>query len=296
MAVKLARYIFVRVRGRIVPIRKGLQRATKSQNKLADKINKFKDADKEFRELKKIMPKRSFPKQQKMAKLLQDRITKRGLKKVGSGVDFDVFKRKSSNDFVIKMEKVYGGRKTKGTSATKFNKRFKELSDKIAVTKTLSDNLPNYGIPTLETEIIRLKKGRRGILQKFVKEKRSSSDFLRREGKRIKDDHGLDLDIHRGNVINDTLIDTGGNLAKSKITEIDDAAKELLGIDSYYGTNIKDVYKKSTIMSDEAIIQGQSKGALRRINAMIKKGYRFKRSGKNEYDLVPKKLKKLRKK
>jgi hypothetical protein len=40
MAVKMARYVFKKIRGRIIPIRVDLERATKSQNKLVDALLK----------------------------------------------------------------------------------------------------------------------------------------------------------------------------------------------------------------------------------------------------------------
>lgn len=292
MAVKLARYVFKRIRGRIVPIRIGLERATKSQNKLADKVNKFKDADSAFREAKKISPMRKFPEMQKQASKLQKLIKKEDFKKIGSGVDFDVFGRKKANDFVIKTEKVLGGKVTKGTANKAFTRKYPELADKLAVNKTLGDNLPDFGFDTVRSEILRLKKGRRGILQEFIPKKRfdGSNHYIRQQDRFFRRDHGLSLDVHAGNVINNgnTLVDTGGALSKSSIKELDDVGKEVLGIDNNFGTNIKDVYNKSTIMSDEALLSGQSKKLLRKVNAMIKKGYRYKKSGPNEYKLVKK--------
>lgn len=262
MAVKFSKYIFVKIRGKIVPIRKGLERASKSQNKLVDKLVKAEKT-------KKV----------------------KGLEKLGSGVDFTAFKNKNSNDYVIKLLKKWAGKKTKGTSNKYFNKRWPELKDKFAVHKALGDNLPNYGIPTYESEIIRIKKSERGVLQEFVSKKQmgevKKSFGTQREAERIKRNSGLDIDAHYGNLDkHGRLVDTGGNLMKSRVRDIDDTAKELLGIDTYYGTEVKDLYKKSTVISDEAILSGQSKKALREINRLKKKGYKFKKSGKNEYKLV----------
>ena len=294
MSVKLSRIIFKRIRGKIIPIRKGIQRATKSQNKLADQLNKFKNASKEFREAKRMSPKRTFFDLSKKKIINQRPILKGDFKKIGSGVDFDVFGRKSSKDFVIKMEKIRGGRATKGTGNKAFTRRWPELSDKVAVHKALGDNLPDFGFSTIPSEIIRLRKGRRGILQDHLNPKRFKGASFRfvDEGKRFERNSGVNLDIHSGNVVDNwTLSDTGGALSKSRVTDLDDIGKEVLGIGNNFGTNIKDVYKKADILSDTALIQGQSPKTLRKINALMKKGYGFRRVGKNEFKLSPKKIK-----
>ncbi len=169
MAVKLARYVFRKIRGRIIPIRKGLERATKSQNKLADQY---------------------------------------------------------------------------------------------------------WGIPTIPSEIIRLKRGKRALVQELIPKKKlywesatrrdtGYFDNIRRMAKRIKGDNGIDLDIHGGNVTTrGFLLDTGGNLRNTKLRSLDDAGKEILGVNGGFGTQVKDLAGKSTIMSDTALIEGQSKKSI----------------------------------
>lgn len=293
MAVKLARYIFKKIRGRIIPIRIGLDRASKSINKLVDKVNKYHDVSKGVREAKRISPKRK-PNVDELMKVIkaQTKIRKKGLKKIGSGVDFDVFKRSVADDFVIKTNKLYGFNRTKGTANKEFTKRWPMLKDKYAVHKVVGDNLPDYGIATIPSEVIRLKKGRRGVLQEFLSKKRfkGADHYQRQQDRYFKRDHGLSLDVHAGNVVDNAyLADTGVALIKSRATAIDSTGLEVLGIKNNYGTKLKEVYNKSTVMSDEALLSGQSKKMLRKINAMTKKGYRYKKIGSNEYKLVKKK-------
>lgn len=283
MSVKLARYVFKKIRGRIVPIRKGLERATKSQNKLVDALIKDPEG--------KLSSEKAIKKFKKVGKFKIE-----GVKKLGSGIDFTVFKRPESNDFVIKKLKKVGGKFTKGTSNERLIKKYPELEDKLAVNKALADNLPNFGIPALENEIIRLKKGERGILQRYIPEQKNynpsrDEEFKRlvREGQKIKIEHNLDIDVHAGNIRQGMLIDTGGNLKKSKV-KMDDTAKELLGVEGYWNTRVKDLKNKSTVMSDEALLAGQSPKITRKIEALKKKGYRFRKVGKNKYELVRKKI------
>jgi len=295
MSVKLGRYIFKRIRGRIIPIRVGLERASKSENKLADLLNKHKDADSEFRNLKRIMPKRKFPTEQKLSSKLQSLIKKQGLEKVGSGVDFDVFARRNSRDHVFKMNKIWGGKITKGTSNKSFNKKWPEMEDKLAVHAAVGDNLPDFGVMTERSEIIRLKRDRRALTQRFkkittnpTKTQRIANSQLHHEANKLGMNHGIDLDPHAYNIYDGDLVDTGAALSKMSPKHIDAVGKEILGIEGHWNTKVKDIANKASIMSDEALLSGQSKKILRKINAMKKEGFRFKRVGSNEYKLVKK--------
>lgn len=254
MSVKLSRYVFKKVGGSIIPIRKGLELATKNQSELSRKIV---TGSKQF----------SFPE----------------FNKLGSGIDFTAYR---SNDDVIKVLKKWGRKTTQGTSNKVFTKNWPEFSDKIAVTKALSDNLPNFGIPTQESRIIRLSKKTRGILQDYVPDEKPMSygDYIKREAGHIKREHGLNLDAHSGNIRNGVLIDTGANLKKSIFSKVknSDTAKELLGRQTYYGTQVKDIVNKSDVISEMAAVEGQSPSILRKLAALKKKGFRFISKGKNE--------------
>jgi hypothetical protein len=213
------------------------------------------------------------------------------LKNLGSGIDFTTYTRSNAKDFVIKKRKIWGTRETQGTRNRYISQKHREFDDKYAVHKALGDNLPNYGVPTEPSEIIRLKKGERGILQRYInmeKGKGKGLAHINREANFINRNYGVDIDAHYGNIADGRLIDTGGNLKRSHMRRMDDAGRELLGIETWHGTQVKDIAGKSTIMSDEALLSGQSKKMLRKVNAMLKRGYRYKRTGPNEYKLVKK--------
>lgn len=258
MSVKLSRYLFKKIGGKIVPMRKGLELATKTQSELAEKIvTKSKDF--------------SFP----------------GFNKLGSGIDFTAYR---SGDDVIKVQKTWGRNTTRGTSNKWFNKQWPETKDKLAVTKALSDNLPNFGIPTEESKIIRLSKGKRGILQRYVDENtdyiphRNEKAWLAREAEKLLKDHGLNIDAHGGNIRSGRVIDSGGNLLKSQIKKVrgSDTAKEILGLEGHYNTLIKDHVNKAEVLSQRAAIEGQSPAILRKLNSLKKKGWKFVSSAKSQ--------------
>jgi hypothetical protein len=274
MSVKLSRYVFRKIGGKIVPIRKGLEVATKSQSKLAEMILNDPDGKKNAKKVVSFFEKRN-------------KNPKEWLFKIGEGVDSRAFMRMPAQDFVIKVPKG-----TKGTEASKaLMKRYPEVKDKLAVAKAIADNAPNYGIPMTETNIIRLSKSKRGLLQKYITNKRDEpSGWIIREGEKVFKNEGLNLDIHNGNIIDGTVIDTGAALNKTRVTKLTDAGKEILGVEGYWNTKVKDLVGKSTVMSEKAVIEGQSPKALRKINQLLKSGYKFKQTGKNQYKLYPHKL------
>lgn len=278
MSVKLSRYVFKKIGGKIIPVRKGLEIATKSQSKLAEMIANDPDGKKSARSLISFFKKTG-------------KVKPYGLRKIGSGVDSNAFVRKESQDFVIKTQRVI-----RGTSATNGLLQYPELKDKLAVSKAIADNAPNFGIPMLETDIIRISKSKRGLLQRYIKKKPDTPSSIREshrlsfESVKIKTNEGLDLDIHNGNIINGNVIDTGGNLSKTKIKDLTEAGKEILGLKGYWNTKVKNYVGKANILSEKAAIEGQSPKALRKINQLLKSGYKFKKTGKNDYKLYPHKL------
>lgn len=248
MSVKLGRVVFRKIGGRIVPIREGIKLANAAVSQLGDEV--LKAASK----------------------------AKGAIKKIGSGVDFNVFKSKT-DDIVMKLPKL-----TKGTSNPAFLKRFPHTSDKLAVSKVLSENLPNYGFPTVETDIVRISKSKRALVQEFIKKNsdyipdRNANTYLQRESEKLLKEHGLNIDAHAGNLAKGSLIDTGGNLKKSRVKDVarSSTAKEILGIENHWGSTLKDYFNKSKILTETAALEGQSGSALRRVNALKKKGYRLK--------------------
>lgn len=268
MSVKLSRYVFRRIGGRIIPIRKGIEQASKQINKLAKEVLNTPVSLKTGEPSKKYL--------------------------VGRGIDFNIFGKKSS--IVMKIP-----RNKNGTSSKVFKKHYPETSDKVALSKAVSDNLPNYGIPTVEQEVIRFKGKLKAIVQPKVKTAQNAIDrqkslrnyrYYMNEAKSYKSKHGLNIDAHSGNFdMKGNLIDTGVNLKTSSYTKVkySDTAKEILGIENNWGTTIKDNMNPK-VLTDEALLSGTSSKALKKINALMKKGYKYKQSGKNEYKLVFHKL------
>lgn len=264
MSVKLSRYIFRKIGGRIIPIRQGIKQASKQINRVANEAL-------------------SIPKSLKSGDPAKKHI-------VGRGVDFNVFGKKSSIVLKIPRDKV-------GTSSKVFKRHYPETSDKVALSKAVSDNLPNYGIPTVEQEVIRFKGKIKAIVQPKVKTATTPMDrqkalrnyrYYMDEAKTFKKKYGLNIDAHSGNFdMRGNLIDTGVNLKTSSYKQVknNDTAKEILGLENAWGTSIKEA-GKTKVLTDVALQEGVSKKALRKINALIKKGYKYKRTGSNEYKLV----------
>lgn len=259
MSVKVGRYVFVRIRGRIVPIRKGIEVASKAVTELAD-------------EAKNLLSMK--------------------VKKIGAGVDFKVFAKTENPDFVLKFPK-----NTKGTSNKAFLKAYPETKDKLAVARTLGENLPNYGIPTIESKILRIGKGKdnRVLVQEFQKVDTPSqylnknSQHLRRESEKLLKEHGLNIDVHAGNVTDKGyIVDTGGNLLKSKVRLVKNSrtAEEILGIDNYYGANLKDFYNKSEQITETVAVESKSSAVLRKLNSLKKKGFRLKSDDGENFKLL----------
>lgn len=270
MSVKLSRYVFRRIGGRIIPIRQGIKQASKQINRVAKEVLNTPVSKKTGEPFKKFL--------------------------VGRGVDFNVFGKKSSIVMKIPRNKT-------GTSSKVFAKHYPETKDKVALSKAVSDNLPNYGIPTVEQEVVRFKGKLKAIVQPKVKTASSSIErqkalknyrYYMDEAKTFKKKYGLQVDAHSGNFdMKGNLIDTGVNLKTSSYRQIknDDIAKEILGLENSWGTTIKDNMNPK-VLTDEALLSGTSSKALRKINALLKKGYKYKQTGKNEYKLVFHKLRK----
>lgn len=268
MSVKLSRYIFRKIGGRIIPIREGIKQASKQINRVANEAIRTPVSLKTGEPAKKLL--------------------------VGRGIDFNVFGKKSS--IVLKIP-----RNKSGTFSKVFAKHYPETKDKVAISKAVSDNLPNYGIPTIKQEVIRFKGKIKAIVQPKVKTSITPMDrqkalrnyrYYMDEAKTFKKKYGLNIDAHSGNFdMKGNLIDTGVNLKTSSYKQVkyNDTAKEILGLDNPWGTSLKDA-GKTNVLTDIALQEGVSKKALRRINDLIKKGYKYKKSGPNEYKLVFHKL------
>lgn len=257
MSVKLSRYIFRRINGRIIPIRKGIQQAEKIVSELADEVLKAKRSVRTGEPSKKAL--------------------------LGRGVDFNVFALKNNLVNVLKVP-----RNTVGTQNKTLVKHFPELKDKIAVSKAASDNLPNYGIPTVEQKVVRIKGKLKGILQDRVfpyehvsqwdrnsqKKAYNAVEFYKGQAERLSRETGLHLDAHYGNFSDKgELIDTGLNLKKVNLATLkrNDMAREILGIETNWGTSVKEAGKPE-MLTDQALEYGHSRKALKKLNALLKSG------------------------
>lgn len=282
MSKKLAGYVFRRIHGRIVPIRKSLHMAAKEISDAASKVISSKYRHK-------------AP----------------GLTKLGKGVDFDVFS-------VPKMEavlKVPASNPSREIKSRKLLAAIPGINDKVARSQAIADNLPNYGIPTLQTFSVRVSRRLKALVQPFAKTGTSAAkhddairalnntEFVRREGNKLGFQSGLVLDAHFGNISQKgELIDTGlGKLPTYKtITQSTrqkmmggaytdtysdpELAKEILD-GGYFGRAPKD-FKSADYMTERAALEGASSKITRTFKALKQKGWRLSKIEKNVYSPV----------
>lgn len=258
MSVKLSGYIWRRIGGKIIPIRRGLTVASDSVNKLVNKALSTPVSIKTGDPAKKAL--------------------------LGRGVDFNVF---SLDNMVLKLQRLRAG-----TSSKSILKKYPETANKVALSKAVADNLPNYGIPTLETEVIRVHRKKLGLLQPKVDLDHSFSarnaNWLTKSVNDLEESSGLRLDLHANNrSANSEMIDTGLNLKKTGLKRIErsDMAKEIIGIDTNFGTSIKDNMNPKVI-SEAAALGGYSRSALKRLNKALKSGYKLQETTPNNFELV----------
>jgi hypothetical protein len=284
MSAKLARYAFRRIRGRIVPIRIGLEVAAPAVNKAAEGVvqaGKYRH---------KIQ----------------------GLKKLGRGVDFNVFKIPAS-DLVMKLP---GSNPSRVIKSKKLLEAIPNLDDKVARSQAIGENLSNFGIPTVETFSVRISKKLKALVQPFVKtawgESKAYPGLMsskgifnaRREVDQLGVKTGLGLDGHYGNLnTRGQLIDTAlGKLPSYKsITERravrepfkgggllghsdPSMAKEILD-GGWIGRAPKD-FKKADFITERAAVEGSSAKIMRAVRALKKKGYRLRLDENNAFKLT----------
>ncbi len=276
MSVKLSGYVFRRIHGRIIPIRKGVQLASEAVNKLAREVLSTPVSKKTLEPSKKFL--------------------------VGRGSDFNVFGK--AHDIVMKLQ-----RNKAGTSNKNFLKAFPETKDKIAMAKAVSENLPDWRIPTVHTDVVRLKGKVTALVQnkvipaeinyKFGSRKLDPHEVMQREIKSLGSNTGIDFDAHEKNLTKaGDLIDTGLNLRNSKIGQVKRSqnALDILGVkgSNAYSTRISEV-RPETITSSAAEY-GTSQKALKQMNKLLKEGKMFARVGDNEYKFAYRKPKLINKK
>ena len=262
MSAKLSRYVFKKIGGKIVPIRKELQLASKNISEVAKKALSGE------------------------------------IKPIGKGIDFNVY---SAGDDVLKIPKI--GRKFREAGKYVSN-LFPELNDPVKRAVGMSRILPNYGVPTIEAQSVRLGKKLSGVIQQKITEPQlgkgffpvvKNTEWVRREAGFLHRSTGLDLDAHIKNVSKHGLIDAAlGKLpTKKSITQstryIDPVrrteefthpttTKEILGA-------IKHETRAHDFITPQAALETSSSKINRAIKSLKKKGYRLKPSG-DELKLV----------
>jgi hypothetical protein len=271
MSVKLSGYVFRRIHGRIIPIRKGIELASEAVNKLAREVLSTPVSKKTLEPAKKFL--------------------------VGRGSDFNVFGK--NYDIVMKLP-----RNKVGTSNKNFLKAFPETKDKVALTKAIQENLPNWNIPTVHTDVVRLKGKTTALIQEkvipaepnltFGSRKLDPHEIMQREISLLSSKTGIDFDAHVNNLTkNGDLIDTGLNLRKSKIGQVKRSqnAIDILGVkgSNAFSTRISEVRPET--ITHSAAEYGKSNKALKMLNNELKKGKVLARVADNQYKLAYRKPK-----
>lgn len=259
MSVKLTGYVFRRIRGRIIPIRKGIDLASKEVSALADKAIG----------LGKANPKVA------------------GAKPIGAGVDFKVYKAGPSE--VLKIPRMSSSRQ----KISKFVlDRFPFLKNPIDRAVGGAAALPNYGVETVPVTKVRLSAKSAGLVQEKVKP--TFSNFIQNEATNLSTSSGIDFDPHIQNISNKGLIDAAiGKLpTKASITSGDynkwsqipprKVAKER-GNPAIAKGILEDMakYAKSeghTLITERAALETHSKRALNTLKKALNGGSRLKPS------------------
>ena len=282
MSKKLTGYVFRRIRGRIIPIRKGVQQATPEVNALAEE-----------------------------AEVIRNLGGKKGVNRnflVGHGADFNVFGKFSMHKNVLKIPHEGGA----GTESKTFLRHFPETKDIVSLSKAVQQNLTNlFGIPTVPADVVRFKRNITGIVQPKVKpssivelskmplEQKKRYNYYFNEMTKLEDMSGLNFDLHSKNIsMEGELIDTGLNLMRSSIKKFKSSSMghELLGTKEagYAATKISEV--RPTSATDLALESGTSRRIVAAMNKRLKEGQLFAKVGENEYKFAKKKQKLYNKK
>lgn len=263
MSVKLGRYIFRRIGGRIVPIRSNLM------EKLLDQLSDKK--------LTSAFHKTKMP-------AIFGKLKKK--EKIGSGVTFNVigpFSSPRESMFVLKIPKES---KSQWNVAKAIKKDFPGIENPSIRHVVLGENLPNFGVPTVPSKLVRMKRKNFAVLQEYSG-RSLYDDFARvpadarRERlimeKNIKyaSEAGLKLDTHyqnltSGGYLRDTALAKPPNLKNMRSP----VARELF-------EGIERISKRPDYISRNAL--EESPKAVRKINALLKKGFRFKKTKEAAY-------------
>jgi hypothetical protein len=279
MAKKLAGYVFRRIRGRIVPIRKSLGLVDETINRAVAGIRRTPSG----KDFKAVGP---------------------DVEKIGRGVDFTAFKFDNS----AKVLKVPRSNPTRQITDKYMLKAVPNINDKVARAQALAHNLPNYGVETLGGFSVRLSRKLKALVQPFediatnsqknpngltVSEAYKNIARTKREADRLSFQSGLHLDAHSGNITHrGLLVDTAlgklptrqtltqrvpqVNMMKQPVgvTSDPDMARELL-TGGNVGLGPAD-FKKADFMTAQAALEGSSGKINRLMKKLRKEGFRFK--------------------
>jgi len=290
MSVKLSRYVFRMIKGRIIPIRKDVIKRgiSKQGNRILDKISKLDFLNNSSRYF--------HSKKRTLKELAQAKIKlRKEAKFIGTGVDFKVYGgfRMGRTNYVLKLPKNNPTRRIKSKEMLR---RYPDINDKVARSKALADELPNWNVPTVHTETVRINRKNTAILQEKVesveeamkKRKTAIGDpkgtwqHTQREAKYLKNETGLSIDAHLGNMTKE------GYLFDTALGYPLPSTKNVKG----YGHDLLDEIKSHSgvtdYVSESAMLAAPSKKAMKKLNEQIKKGYKLKKKsrGSRNYKLV----------
>jgi hypothetical protein len=284
VSVKLSRYVFRRIKGRIVPIRSNVKLASPEISAAAESVT-----PKGFRH------------------------TAKGLKKLGKGVDFDVFSIKGSDQVL----KIPASNPSRAIKSKKLIEAIPGIDDKVARAQAIGANLPNFDVPTVESFSVRLTRKLKALVQPHVDvgtvrttknpkgmttmEAARNIERARLSANWISFKSGLSIDAHAGNITHrGELVDTAlGKLPSNRtitrpvaqrmrgsrtvVAHSDPVtAKELLD-GGHIGFAPKD-FKKATVISERAAAEGSSAKIMRAFKSLRKKGYTLEPIGKSSKD------------
>lgn len=264
MSVKLGRYVFRRIGGRIVPIR--LKVMDKLLDLEADKhiIKAYHNTKTGFSKLFKGVPKHE---------------------RLGRGITFDVkgpFSSAQEGQFVLKFARP---KKDQFYAAKSLKKQFPGIENPAVRHVALGNSLPNYGLSTIESKLVRISgKDKFAVLQGFHEKSLADlrgpdtinalreHNIAKRNAEFITKETGLNFDVHLGNLTKHGALRDTALAGPPKIWNMRKKTSQELF--EHIGREVK----RPDYISRVALFETESKKAVKKINALMKQGYRFKKT------------------
>lgn len=264
MSVKLARYVFRRIRGRIVPVRRSIDVASPEVSKLVDSIKGIGTKN-------PIGPRAKF---------------------LGKGVDFKVY---SAGDEVVKLPLKKGYREKLSQYV---GKKYPFLKNPVERAASGARVLPDYGIQTVEAKRLRISKKQTAILQERIPTDRN--DWVQREAMALSKSSGLDLDPNMTNLTKAGLRDAALGKMPTKAVITSGVTKNKWGISSAGRTNpesanwilesmqLDSSRSVTDVITEGLAVESASRKALRALGKAKKSGARLKivKGSSNEFRFV----------